>query len=326
MTWEVICRDKNGNQTSSIFDADNREELFKTLSSKGIVPIRIKESVGAKHKRNLHPFLLVAGVVSLALVGVVLLTSDRSQRRPITPVKDTKNSQIKETRPHRIYRSESDVAQIPEDKPHSNIPPEQQVMHTNLYGYVINRPHTAVVITNKVDDADKPLEERIFSNSADQKIASLLLIKPGEMLIGDSSSLFGKGFTRAFLKSIETPIVIDEDDDELTAELKRAVRETKIEIKARYDAGDDIGELMAKERDELQAIGLYREDLKDQIAKLARDKALREEDMEDFVKAANKMLEDRGGAPLQMPRFAARRFLLERQRGNGNLNIQNEDY
>lgn len=196
----------------------------------------------------------------------------------------------------------------------SNVPPEQQVMHTNLYGYVVNRPHTAVVITNKIDDADRPVEERVFANSADQKIAGLLLLKPGEMLIGDPSSLFGRGFARAFLKSLESPIIIGKDDDEMTASLKRAVIDSKIEIKARHDAGEDIGELMAREYNELQALGLYREELKDQIAKLARDKSLRKEDMEDFVKAANMMLEARGGSPLQMPRFAARRFLLERQR------------
>lgn len=312
MTWEVTFRDKNGNQTNSIFDAGSREELFKILSSKGIVPIRIRQYSGARPKRSLRPYLWVVGVGVIALVGAILLICATSHERPATVAEDKRP--IKETRPLRVNHREPATTQIPGDKPHSNIPPDQQVMHTNLYGYVINRPHTAVVITNKVDDADKPIEERIFANSADQKIAGLLLLNPGEMLIGDSSSLFGKGFSRAFLKSIETPIVIEPEDDELTAELKRAVRETKIEIKARYDAGEDIGALMAKERDELQALGLYREELKDQIAKLARDKTMNEEDMKDFVTAANRMLQERGGKPLQMPRFAARRFLLERHR------------
>ncbi|MBQ3344080.1 MAG: hypothetical protein IJG84_19430 [Kiritimatiellae bacterium] len=196
----------------------------------------------------------------------------------------------------------------------SNVPPEQRVMHTNVYGYVINRPHTAVVITNKLDDAEKPVEERIFSNSADQKIAGLLLLEPGEMLVGDATSLFGRGFTRAFLKSIETPIVVEEGDDQFTAELKRAVREAKKELKAKYDAGEDIGKLMLEEVRELQEIGLYREELKDQVAKFSRDKSQSEEDLGDFVKAANMLLESRGGKPLKMPRFAARRFALDRAR------------
>ena len=36
--------------------------------------------------------------------------------------------------------------------------------------------------------------------------------------------------------------------------------------------------------------------------------------MADFVKAANMMLQGRGGKPLEMPRVAARRFKLERVR------------
>ena len=190
---------------------------------------------------------------------------------------------------------------------------EKQVMHTNIYGYVINRPHTAIIITNKVNDADKPIEERIFANSADQKIAALLLLEPGEMMIGDASSLFGKGFIRSFLRSIETPIVVTDNDDEFTANLKRAVIDTKLELKSRYDEGEDIAQLMLKERNELQALGLYREELKEEIHKLARNKSLSEEAMQDFINAANKMLEERGGKPLEMPRFAARRFLLQQQ-------------
>ena len=214
--------------------------------------------------------------------------------------------------PH--VRREKPTPVIEEAAPRSNVPPEQQVMHTNAYGYVINRPHTKIVITNKVDDADRPLEERVFTNSADQKIAGLLMLEPGEMLVGDASSLFGRGFTRAFLKSLESPIIVTKDDDETTAELKRAVRDAKIEIKARYDAGEDIAALMAKEREELQAIGLYRKELENEIRKIARDDAIGEADMADFVKAANMMLQGRGGKPLEMPRFAARRFKLERVR------------
>ena len=238
----------------------------------------------------------------------------RRAPEPAAPMVPAKKALKELAKPAPHIRREKTEPEIVEVAPHSNIPPEQRVMHTNIYGYVINRPHTEIVITNKVDEADKPLEERVFSNSADQKIAGLLMLEPGEMLVGDTSSLFGRGFTRAFLKSLETPIVITKDDDETTAELKRAVRDTKMEIKARYDAGEDIAALMAKERDELQAIGLYREELKNEIRKIARNGTIGEADMADFVKAANMMLQERGGKPLEMPRFAARRFKLERIR------------
>ena len=273
-----------------------------------------KRPVGGARK---SPSIMRGVFAALAVVALAagawwwLARQEPEPKAPRTPAKKAVKEKAKAA-PH--VHKEKTAPVIEEVAPHSNIPPEQRVMHTNIYGYVINRPHTATVITNKVDDADKPLEERVFTNSADQKIAGLLMLEPGEMLVGDASSLFGRGFTRAFLKSLESPIIITKDDDETTAELKRAVRDVKIEIKARYDAGEDIAALMANEREELQAIGLYRKELESEIRKIARDDTIGEAEMADFVKAANMMLQERGGKPLEMPRFAARRFKLERIR------------
>ena len=273
-----------------------------------------KRPVGGAKK---SPSIMRGAFAALAVVALAagawwwLARRAPEPKAPRPPAKKAAKEKGKVT-PH--VHKEKTAPVVEEIAPRSNIPPEQQVMHTNIYGYVINRPHTKTVITNKVDEADKPLEERVFTNSADQKIAGLLMLEPGEMLVGDTSSLFGRGFTRAFLKSLESPIIVTKDDDETTAELKRAVRDIKIEIKARYDDGEDIAALMANERDELQAIGLYRKELEDEIRKIARDDTIGEADMADFVKAANMMLQGRGGKPLEMPRFAARRFKLERIR------------
>ena len=279
----------------------------------------------ASSSRRGFPSVLVAASASLAvLCGIALWwAAGRGKTQDGDDTRPSRARPIAEVRPA-IKPADKPTQEAESPRPRSNVPPEQQVMHTNLYGYVVNRPHSAIVITNKVDDEDRPFEERIFTNSADQKIAGLLLLKPGEMLVGDPSSLFGRGFTRAFLKSLESPIIVSKDDDEETASLKRAVIDSKIEIKSRLDAGEDIGELMAREYKELQSLGLYREELKDQIAKLARDKSLRKEDMDDFVKAANMMLEARGGSPLQMPRFAARRFMLESQRNDRDTTLREQ--
>jgi hypothetical protein len=189
-------------------------------------------------------------------------------------------------------------------------------MYTNMYGYVMNRPSTAIVITNKIDDAEKPIEERVFRHSSDQKIAGLLLMEPGEMMIGDASSLFGKNFAKSFLRSLKTQIEILPEDDEFTIDLKNAVLETRQELKRRLDAGEDIGALLLDEQKKLQELGLFKAELKSEIEKIARSEDLNEEEMNDFVNAANKMLESRGGTPLSMPRFAARRFQIIKERNN----------
>ena len=158
------------------------------------------------------------------------------------------------------------------------------------------------------------LPMRIFKNYVDRRIGSLLDMKPGETLIGDSALMFGKSFVREFVKSLETPIVIEPDDTPEAAELKRAVRETKAELKQRLDAGEDITKLLIDTRNDMQQLGLYRNELIQEINKIARDRTLTEADMEDFVKAANSMLEGRGAQPLSMPSFAVRRFQMLRDR------------
>lgn len=170
-----------------------------------------------------------------------------------------------------------------------------------------------VVETNKVNPENLPIEYRVFRHSADRKIAGLLLIEPGTEIIGDEGSMF-RDFDKKLLKSITEPIIISEDDSEEVKELKRAVREAKIDLKARMDAGEDIGKTMSDTWHQLQELGLYREELRKEVAKYAHDKNISKEDMEDFVKAANTMLEQRGGMPITMPEFYKHRLELREAR------------
>ena len=183
-------------------------------------------------------------------------------------------------------------------------------MHTNAYGYVINRPRTKVVHTNDQALAMLSEAERVFSNTADRKIAALLTLEPGEMLVGDPSRLFGRGFRRKFMESLVQPEFILGTDSEDVRALKQAVIDVKADLKARMDAGEDVCKVMLQAYREAQEIGLYRENLKAEVSRLARDRALGEDEIADFVAAANKMLSGRGAKPLTMPRAAARRLQL----------------
>ena len=124
------------------------------------------------------------------------------------------------------------------------------------------------------------------------------------------SRLFGRGFRRKFLESLEQPELILETDSDDVRALKQAVIDAKADLKARMDAGEDVCEVMLQAYREAQEIGLYRENLKAEVSRLARDRALGEDEVKDFVAAANKMLSGRGAKPLTMPRAAARRLQL----------------
>ena len=147
----------------------------------------------------------------------------------------------------------------------------------------------------------KTLEEKVFANGAERKIAGLLRIEPGEPLIGDSKLYFNERFLKHFKQSLVEPTIVLHDDTEEVKELKRAVNEAKAELKARMDKGEDICQLLADTRDEMRALGLYREELQRTVKESIRDGNLSDEDAQLCVDAANKMLAERGAKPLKMP-------------------------
>ena len=154
---------------------------------------------------------------------------------------------------------------------------------------------------SRFDSSKLPLYERIFKNSADRTIAGLLVVEPGDDLIGSDEP--SPWFLKSFLRSLETPVIPTKDDSEEAAALKKAVLETKIELKARMDAGEDIVKILTDTRRELRELGAYREELKKLVDNYRRKEAKSSDDLEDMVEAANKMLEDRGLKKIVMPEF-----------------------
>ena len=257
--------------------------------------------------------LLVAAIVVATAVSVLLLTdredtpsTERQPTRkvvsttpakPVHPVKDGDDG----TKEHAVA---SDVPAI-------------RFSDTNSAMWRVYH-HKGPVITNKYTEANASLAARVFSNTADKFIGQLVNIEPGTPLYGPPIK-YDEKFVRSFLRSLTTPIIIDPDDSPEVAALKRAVRETKIELKARYDDGEDIAQIMTDTRKELQELGLYRSELQAEVNKIIRKDAknLTDEQMQDFVDAANKMLAERGAKPIVLPGLMKHRLKMKLEVGQG---------
>ena len=126
---------------------------------------------------------------------------------------------------------------------------------------------------------------------------------------------YGQNFVKKFLRSCETPIVITKNDTPEIAELKKAVIDAKIELKARYDAGEDISEIMNQTRRDLVELGAYRKEIDDMVRSMRREKGqkLTSEDYQDIVDAANIMLKNRGYAPIKNHDLIIQRLKLREQ-------------
>lgn len=217
---------------------------------------------------------------------------------------------IKEVTPAAAPKAEA--TQVPE-KP-TELPPQRVGEVRNGYRLLPNgRMHKVVgVVTCEV--ARVSLAERVFDEPSDQNIASLMMIEPGDSLLGGSEDYYDD-FNTTFLESLKTPIIITKDDTEEVKELKQAVIDARKELKDRLDAGEDLTKVMRESREQMRELGLYRDEIEEQVKNIIADKGdLTKQDLKDLVGAANKMLEDRGAKPIEINAAFAHQIRRARMR------------
>ena len=60
----------------------------------------------------------------------------------------------------------------------------------------------------------------------------------------------------------------------------------------------------------MQELGAYRQEIENMVVEMTQEKGLTQEAYDDMVKAANKMLEERGCKPLELPAAVRHRFKI----------------
>lgn len=139
-------------------------------------------------------------------------------------------------------------------------------------------------------------EWKIFHNLAENQIAGLLNVAPGMQIVG--ARTYDERFVKSFLKSVAQPIVISDGDSEYEKNLKQAVKDAKIQLKEAYDRGEDICKLMQDTFNELQRLGQFKNELERMALRQINKKGTTAADAEDTISAVNKMLEEKGIAPI----------------------------
>ncbi len=266
----------------------------------------------APPKRGGGSKIAIWGIVAVAVVAVAIaLVMLPNSNDESNPDKATKRGRIATVSPNIKATSQMGVEEA-EHAPETPMVVEEP--KTNQWGNPAHWGHKKLRPSNYIrhDPDTLPLEERIFNTMADKSIAGLLVIEPGDDLIG--SDEFDERFVKSFLHSIEHPIIIAKDDTDEERMLKRAVIDTRIELKARYDAGEDIAKIMTETRRELRELGAYREDLKKELENLRKDKTMTVEEMKAYVEAANVMLRERGAKEIVMPEFYYRQLEFRNQK------------
>lgn len=314
MTYTVTYRAQNGERTAMTIDAANREALFAELKTRGIGAISVVEGGaaaerrGGKRRRALRRGGIAAALV-VAAIGVWFLvhhsTGNQDISREMRPaVKTNKVAKSVE-----LVTKEAPNLPIQSASPAKTAEPKKPQLKTYRDERGILRYEGGLRVPGQRPLA-KPIElgthqPKIFKHDAEEHISWLLEMKIGEPIIGEYT--YGDKFRESFKASLSEPVEILPTDDEHTRELKAIVQETKEELRARMQSGEDVAKIMNDTMNEYRQLARYKHELQVQLCEIRANKEqFSEQDVEDFTRAANELLERQGLPPLALPRAIMR--------------------
>lgn len=258
--------------------------------------------------------LALWGCTVIVAISVILTLMRFCVRTLVKPEK--KPNQIKTTtlgltvRPEKLFARQGET----KARPPKPLPPQRVGELRDGYRLLPDGTLHRVlgIVTNTPPKMS--LADKTFTHSADIELGNLLMVEPGDDLLGDTDGMY-RGFSREFDVALEEPIYYDKNDTEIQRELKEGVNELREELKRRRAAGEDIEKLMEDTRNQLKELSLYRQEIEDQVRNISTT-GLAQQDCKDLVKAANQMLEERGIKPLEMPTTLKRAIRLHRIQEN----------
>lgn len=324
MKWRVTYRDKSARQVNDVFEADCRDTLFKLLQSKGINAIRIAEDDGTKRHSNTRGKpavglrIAMLGVVCIAIVvaGVVWFANGKSDKGEPSHSKPRKAKSILVSKPATPHQQ----ANTPKSEPPKRVvTPEERQAGLEA---VRNREYDGPVLdmdtyvspdpgfSNRWERFKAEQAKLPFKYMSENEIAVILDTKPGDMVL---DTMPHPNFVRDFLQSLEEPIIPLATDDEKTVQLKKDMVRAKIFLKEAYDRGESITDILREERAQLMKIHGLRENLFRELKEIEKT-AKSSQEIDDFVSAANVMLDEYGAKHIKLP-YSKERMKLERAEG-----------
>lgn len=152
--------------------------------------------------------------------------------------------------------------------------------------------------------------ESIFKHESERVIASFVTTEPGTWFMRQPS--FDGRIDADFAKALSERIEVTDEDKAEEAELKRLVSETKAELAERVAAGEKVSDILNAVGKEYYELGQFKRSLQGELSKIKRNPQYTDQDVQDFVEAANKMLAQKGLPPMKMPKMVFRHISLRR--------------
>lgn len=333
MNFTITYRDKSGDKKSLVLDVPNKAAVWPELKKRGIFALAVRESKAkdgmTKPSGSKLPSAvrgIVAGVVVVALaIGAWFFFKD-GQNTDASAV-DTKPKRVKEIKPEKpkaarpsASTNKTEVAKPnPNEKMHFGVPHSEWVKLSHeekvalgqaAYDAEAAKIDSTYLERKKAHDAE--IAARPFKHTSENVISSIFSLNYGDhVLMGD----FHPTLQEDFLKSLNDPIVINDDDSEEVKRQKEEMIILKPQIKQLIDQGYTLKEILDDYRNSIAKVQELEFNLRKELDEIKRTSTSVEE-VRDFIKAANKMMLDAGAKNFtyHLSEGAIRKILINAER------------
>ena len=241
---------------------------------------------------------LLAGLIVVILgVAVAWLLWPEDEMRQ--DAASTRRGRIKEVKPAKGSKSAEAKGEARAERPRPDEP--AAVPQSPDPASQAPRPPKRPAITNVLRVTRGRYE--YSNNRAETELAILSCLPVGTPVIGsrDYNEEFMKDLQQALIEKTE----ILPDDPEDVKYYKESVIATKKQLREMLKNGEDLQKVLTDTRKQLQDLGVYKQQLEREMWKTQREaekengRELTDDEVKDFVKAANKMLEAKGIEPFE---------------------------
>lgn len=250
------------------------------------------KKAAAQPKRTSKPAwqkgLAAGAIVVVAALGIVYFlrpeaTEEEEEKKP-------SNALIGEVEPYApaAVATEEKVEKTPEVVTNYN---EKGVWYDDK-----GRPHykPARIIypgSNTVINGERWIPPRpIFKHMSEVELDRVLSIEPGERILGETN---WKLFEKDLKESMADPIRIEPDDTPEEIERKNMVKDAKRELAQAIGSGEDPCKILREAQEEANNLANFYDNLNSELYELRTNGEATEAEIEDYVAAANKMLESK---------------------------------
>lgn len=306
--YTYTAKDGAGAIKKGVLQAADRGAALAALKAKGLTPVSVTEGGHVPREAALPAWCSVRALAwgGLAVVlGVGCWLWLRVERKPEKPVVEAKVP----TAPAERQAVAPVQAPVKVDEPAETLPPAAPAADQKPVRPVVQeqppppavtaaKPKAARVLKPGYrgnTDTNAPNPYATFRTRTERVLSQLLSARPGEVIVDIG---LGPNFEKDFQEALKNQIEIYPTDSEEMAAHKEDVAWSKEELKKMVAQGASPQEVIAKFREEHNAVVAFRTDLQRKLTELKKEGKLKE--AEEFAKEANELLKPYKTRPLSV--------------------------